>query len=76
MSSMIKIWFVEHNLDAVMKRSPIGFLWILEIQFMICSVSSFSVILKRKCLVYSLFLSIYLITTFISFRFVYILAIT
>ena len=52
MSSMIKIWFVEHNLDAMMKRSPIGFLWILEIQFMICSVSSFC---NSKTQVFSIF---------------------
>ena len=42
----------------MMKLAPVGFLWILGIQYMIGSVFSLSVILKLKRLVYSVFSSI------------------
>ena len=51
----LEICFVEHVLNAVTKRAPVGFLWILGIQYMISSVFSFPVILKPKSLVYSVF---------------------
>ena len=43
---------VEHILDAMMKRAPVGFLCILGIQYMIGSVFSFPVILKPKGILY------------------------
>ena len=57
--------FVEHILDAVVKHEPVGFLYILGIQDIISSVFSFSMILKPRRLVYSVFY--YLIPACISF---------
>ena len=53
-----EIFFVEQILDEVMKLTPIGFLSILKMQYVIGKVFSFSVTLKPNCLVYSLFSSI------------------
>ena len=58
----LEICFVEQFLDAIIKRDPAEFLCNFGIQQMIGSFS-FSVILKPKRLVYSVFSS----TTFISF---------
>ena len=63
-----EICFVDHILDATMKHVPIGFLCIL-IQYMIDIIFSFSVTLKPKRSVFSIFCIFiyYPITTFISF---------
>ena len=44
----LKTSFVEYISDAKMKLTPVGFLYILEFQYMIGSVFSVSVILKTK----------------------------
>ena len=44
----LKTSFVEYISDAKMKLAPVGFLYILEFQYMIGSVFSVSVILKTK----------------------------
>lgn len=51
----LEICFAEHILHAMMKRLPVGFLYILGIQHTMGSVISFSVTLKLKRLVYSVF---------------------
>ena len=53
----LEIRFVEHILDAMMKCGPAGFLCNLEIRYTIISVIPFSMILKPKRLVYSVFSS-------------------
>ena len=45
--------YIEKRLDEMMKRAPVGFLFILGIKYMILSVFSFSVILKPRRSVYS-----------------------
>ena len=56
----LKICFVEHILDTMMNGAPGGggFLCILGIKYMIGKFFSFSVILKRQRLLYSVFPSI------------------
>ena len=58
METDLEIYFVEHVLDAMMKRAPVGFSYILGTQYMTDNVFSFSVILKPRSLVYSVFSSI------------------
>ena len=53
-----EILFVEQILDEVMKLTPIGFLSILKMQYIIGKIFSFSATLKPSFLVYSLFSSI------------------
>ena len=63
----LEICFVEHILDTMANLVPLGFLCIWKFQYMIGSFYSFSVILKPRRLVYSVFFFYYLVTTFISF---------
>ena len=54
----LEICFVENILDAMMKSAPVRFLCILGVLYVIRCVYFFSVTLKTKRLVYSIFWSI------------------
>ena len=51
----LEICFVEHILDAMLKRAPVVLLSIVKIQCMIGCAFSFSMILKFKRLIYPVF---------------------
>ena len=60
--------FVEHIFDTIMKRAPVGFSRVLGIQYIIGTVFAFSLILKPKCLVYSVFSFIFSLHLLLAFH--------